>query len=389
MSQIPTAAPTYTTTPTSSGSGLRVSFIVQGEGRGHMTQALALAEMLRAAGHDVVSVLLGRSRYRSVPGYFLDHIGAPVTYFSAPVQVPDTRRRGVSVPRTTINSVLRLPAFVAGGVRIEREIQSSRADVVVNFYDFVGGLAHVVLQSATPSVAIAHNYVFLHPAYHPLPGGAWAQGSFMGMSRGTWIGSGVRLALSYAPLAPDPRQDLRVVPPLLRPELLDLTPEPGSHLVAYALNSGYADLLATWHRSRRPGPLHCFVEGGGRALTEDPPPGFHVQELDDIEFLNSLASCAGYIGSAGFEAVSEAYFLGKPTLAFPTEGQYEQRLNAWDAERHHAARSGSYGTALADLDAFMDDPPMPDRERLSAFRKWVSAAATYVVPVIEEAARLR
>ena len=40
---------------------MRFLFIVQGEGRGHLTQALALEEMLTRNGHEIVEVLVGRN----------------------------------------------------------------------------------------------------------------------------------------------------------------------------------------------------------------------------------------------------------------------------------------------------------------------------------------
>ena len=40
-------------------SSLGVALVVQGEGRGHMTQALALGGFLRDAGHEITAVLVG------------------------------------------------------------------------------------------------------------------------------------------------------------------------------------------------------------------------------------------------------------------------------------------------------------------------------------------
>jgi UDP:flavonoid glycosyltransferase YjiC (YdhE family) len=45
-------------------------FVVQGEGRGHLTQALALQDILHNAGHKVVAVLVGKS-YRKIPDFFI------------------------------------------------------------------------------------------------------------------------------------------------------------------------------------------------------------------------------------------------------------------------------------------------------------------------------
>ena len=49
---------------------LRVLFAVQGEGRGHLTQALALAGMLRRRRHEVVGAVAGTNRWGDVPDFF-------------------------------------------------------------------------------------------------------------------------------------------------------------------------------------------------------------------------------------------------------------------------------------------------------------------------------
>ena len=45
---------------------MRVFFIVQGEGRGHLTQALTTEALLRSAGHEVAEVLVGKSNAREL-----------------------------------------------------------------------------------------------------------------------------------------------------------------------------------------------------------------------------------------------------------------------------------------------------------------------------------
>lgn len=48
---------------------MKFLFIVQGEGRGHLTQAITLEEILRRNGHEVVEVLVGKSSSRRLPGF--------------------------------------------------------------------------------------------------------------------------------------------------------------------------------------------------------------------------------------------------------------------------------------------------------------------------------
>ena len=46
---------------------MKFLFIVQGEGRGHLTQAITLEDMLQRNGHEVVEVLVGKSSSRTLP----------------------------------------------------------------------------------------------------------------------------------------------------------------------------------------------------------------------------------------------------------------------------------------------------------------------------------
>ena len=63
---------------------MKYLFIVQGEGRGHLTQAISLSQMLRRHGHEVVEVLVGKSSNREIPAFFLEKIGAKVKTFASP-----------------------------------------------------------------------------------------------------------------------------------------------------------------------------------------------------------------------------------------------------------------------------------------------------------------
>jgi hypothetical protein len=156
-------------------------------------------------------------------------------------------------------------------------------------------------------------------------------------------------------------------------------------LLAYTLNPGYADMVAEWHSRQRGTTVHCYVDGGLQALSVAPAQGFHAHALSADGFLRHLGGCRAYVGTAGFEAVCEALYLGKPALLVPTGGQHEQVLNGWDATRAGAAVVGTYG----DLDAFWAAPPIPRGESVEDFRNWVRKAPEMLVDVIENAAHAR
>jgi len=344
-----------------------------------MTQALALAGFLRSAGHRVTRVLLGTSPFRSVPEYFERRIDAPVETFEAPTLVPDREGRGASSGATTRDVIVRAPEFVSSIRRIRAATRD--ADVVVNFLDLMGGLSRLIPGTDTASVAIAHNYLFLHRGLGRLPGPAATRRLVMTYVRATAMGSDARIALSFGKVEGAGPDGLEVAPPLLRPTLGDLEVRDDGHLLAYALNPGYGALLADWHRRRPEVRVHCYLDGGAAALPAEPAAGFEVHPLGDEGFMRHLASCRAYVGSAGFESICEAFYLGKPVLAVPTAGHYEQRLNGWDAERVGAARMGGY----EDLDDFWARPTVPSDRAVRDFRAWVARAPEDIVGLIERA----
>ena len=63
---------------------MRFLFVVQGEGRGHLTQAISLGEMLRRHGHEVVEVLVGKCSNRELPASFVGKMPAEVKVFHSP-----------------------------------------------------------------------------------------------------------------------------------------------------------------------------------------------------------------------------------------------------------------------------------------------------------------
>ena len=280
-----------------------------------MTQALALARFLRDAGHTVERVWVGASPFREVPSYFRDGLDAAVETFDAPVQVPDSKRVGMSPLATAADAVRRFPSFLRAARRIHEG--AAQLDVVVNFLDIVAALSRVLHGGGTPYLSVAHNYVFLHPELHPLPGAGWTQSSVLGWTRATSTRSRVRLALSFVPRDPVPAQRLVVVPPLLRQGLDEIRVSDDGFLLAYALNAGYGDMLADWHQGRPDVRVRCYLEGGAAALSSPPPGGFEARELSQQDFLRDLGRCRAFVGSAASNRFVRRSTWGSPCWRSP------------------------------------------------------------------------
>jgi uncharacterized protein (TIGR00661 family) len=359
---------------------LRVVFTVQGEGRGHLSQALALREMLEGRGHEVVGLLVGQSRERPLPAYFRQrmHPLVPVV-FPSPTTVPGRHRTGVSPVATVRTNLIRLPSYVAALKRIRSEVHRLAPDLVINFYDAVAGVA--LARGKTPFVAIGHQYLLGHcdaprPPFRP------AQLlMFRIFNRLSAPGATPRLALSFRPLSDGPDARTLVVPPLLRSRILNAVPESGAHLLVYVVNDGYGEAIRQWHVTQTDVTIHGFWDRQGAPEREEVQPGLTFHQLNDESFLETLRTCRGFIGTAGFESVAEAMWLDKAVFVVPTGNQVEQ---AWNAREAEVAGAGISGTKF-DLDPFIRYLP----QHVSVgdpYRAWVREGSDRTLDALEKVA---
>ena len=356
---------------------LRVLFAVQGEGRGHLTQALALAPMLRRRGHAVVGAIAGTSRWGDVPAFFRRGLGAPVETVESPGFVSGADGR-IRAGATFWTNLARARRFAPSLDRISAAVDRLEPDVVVNFYEGLMGLHAVLRVTDAPVVAVGHQFMADAPGYPRLPGQPLQRLAMDAYTRLVGTGAATRLALSLYD-APD-RPGVRVVPPLLRGQLAELADRPsdGSILV-YLMEPALAPSLAAWSDRHPDVRLHVFAQvephAHSAALT------FHG--LSGTAFLERMAVARGVVCTAGFETVSEAMWLGTPALMVPTPGHYEQRCNAVDA----ASVGAGVVSDRLDLDPLLErlDGPAPDP---APFRAWVARAEGRAVGAVEEAAGL-
>jgi len=350
---------------------MRFLFVVQGEGRGHMTQALSLKQILERNGHELCAIALGKSQSRVVPKFFLDRIGVPVIIFDSPNFKTDPDRRGVSILGTALENLRRLPLFVRSMKQIHRAIHFYKPDVVVNFFEILIALYGAFCPSAPRMVCIGHQYLMLHPQFvfpplHPLA--KWGMLLYVRLCA---MGAGLRLALSFRKMPDVKSRNLVVVPPLLRGELKTLNPVTEDFILVYVLNDGYANDLAA-KQCRCPELKICgFWDRKDAAKVTQVQENLVFHQLDDIAFLEAMSRCRGLMCTAGFESVCEAMYLGKPVYMMPAGRQMEQQCNALDASFSGA---GIWGCDF-DLERFMEYLPR-HRGNASEFREWVDSGET-------------
>ena len=336
-------------------------FIVQGEGRGHMTQSVTLAEMLEEKGHRIEAVYLGVSPQRKVPGFYSEHFGDRLSTFRSPNFIRSTDKKGIRVSLSILYNLLYGPLYLMSIFRLAGTIRRSKASTVVNFYDMIGGLAHLVSFSHKKMVIVSHHLFFERPEYTWPPGHRLMR-SFLRLH--TFLASlsaGTKIALSFSPVETAAGDRIRVAPPLIRQTVRLLTPEQGEYILVYLLNGGFlADLLrlASCHSSIG---FHIYTDDDDHV--EVTLPNITLSGLGGDDFLRDMAGCRAVICTAGFETVCESAFLGKPVMIIPSRNHFEQLCNAEDARRSGVAFK------LTELD---DSLPFfePDKNSLYHFKRW-------------------
>ena len=375
--------------PTATPRPLRVLFAVQGEGRGHMTQALAVAEMLRRAGHEVCGVLVGRSHFRPLPTFFETGIGAPIIPFESPTFVTSKGEAGFRVGATVGHIVAGVPRYRSGFRTIHRTLRELEPDLVVNFYESLVGLYTAAMRPRVPVVAVGHQFMFLHPSYRH----AASRPVASALARfWTWLssrGAASRLALSLYDAPSLPAQGIEVVPPVLRDRVFELartahaSGDGQPYLLVYLLEAKMADGLRAWCEANPDVRVHCFWDQSAEGEQVQHGPSLTFHGLSGDRFLRMMAGAAGVVCTAGFESVSEAFLMGKPLLMVPVPNHFEQQWNAADAA---SLGAGLVGDGLG-LSALVDYLPHHQPEQ-DAFRAWTERAESIVVDALERAAGL-
>jgi len=317
-------------------------FIIQGEGRGHMTQALSLAKILRSAGHVISHVIVGKSKRRDLPTFFTEKIQAPISHLDSPNFVTDKDQKSVKPFRSVVYSLLRAPKYQHSISLIDEIVDQVKPDVIINFYDFLGGLYNFSRRPKAKFICIAHQFLIAHPEFDFPPKRALDKLSLRIGNKIASLGADKILALSFQHFDDLPRKKLFVVPPLLRDEVRQIKTSTENHFLAYMVNPGYASEVEEFHIKHPQQPIHCFWD------KKDKPNPYVIDDhlifhqLDDKKFIEKMASAKAYVTTAGFESVCEAMYLGKPVLMVPVEGHYEQACNAIDAIKAGAGISSEH-----------------------------------------------
>lgn len=346
---------------------LNFMFIVQGEGRGHMTQAISAYTILKKAGHNVSCVMIGINPYREIPDFVKQQLNSELIAFNCPGFVMDSKVKAVKLIPSVLKNIFQLGIFKKSIQQIHAKVKEHKPDRIINFYTPLAGIYNYFFHPSVPMTCIAHQYIYLHQEYEFPKGKILDKLAIKFYTRLTSLGAEKKLALSFYPINDVKTQSIIGFPPLLRKEVFEQETKQGNYLLVYLVNNGYAEEIINWHKKNMGIELHCFTDRKDMDNRYDDT--LYLHKLDDKKFLRMMSQCKGFVSTAGFESICEAKYMGKPVFMVPVEGNYEQYCNAHDACK---VGTGITGDDF-DIDRFLTYLPTHQHNR-EEFRKWTDTA---------------
>tara|TARA_R110002049_G_scaffold81914_2_gene208326 strand:- start:5079 stop:6194 length:1116 start_codon:yes stop_codon:yes gene_type:complete len=361
---------------------MKFLFIVQGEGRGHMTQAQVLRDVLEKQGHSIVAVILGSSNRRKAPSYFLEDFQCPIYRYPSPNFITDKANKSIKLGATIIENLKKSPRFIRSLKQMDEQIRFYQPDGIVNFYDILGGIYNFIYKPKAKFIAIGHQYLIYHPDFTFAKRGNVNRFLFKLNTKITCHHADIKIALSlWQSSKNSPDTKLKVWPPLVKKVIKNAQVSKGDFYLAYVVNPGYAQELIQSAKENPQSKIEAFwdntgVRDGFKAL-----PNLTFHQIDEKLFIEKMVACKGFLTTAGFESIGEAMFLGKPSLMVPVKGQYEQQCNALDAEKAGAGKANKTFD-LGVLDKYMESAQQ--NQKGENFKAWQSSLEALALDMLNE-----
>ena len=345
---------------------MRYLFLVQGEGRGHMTQAIVLSKILNTQGHEVVHTFIGKSDRRVIPNYFYEQLESEISTLNSPNFILDKENKALKLSKSIIHNARFLGKYKKSLDQIHKKVKATKPNIIVNFNDFLGGFYFRFYNPYhVKHVCIGRQFLTLHPDYPFVPNREVEKNLYLTNIRLTSQKCDKYLALSFRPYDPIKIDKLVVVPPLIKKEIKQINSMKDDYFLGYMVNDGYAEEVIKWQAENSETSIHCFWDRKNMPSEFSPQPNLYFHQINNSKFNDMMKRCKGYISTAGFESICEAFYLQKPIMMIPVKSQYEQACNALDAE------ITGVGISATSFDVSQLQNFLPQYHPNQDFRNWV------------------
>jgi uncharacterized protein (TIGR00661 family) len=287
----------------------RLIYGVSGEGSGHSSRAREMIAHLESRGHTVKVASYDRGYRNLSPDFDVLEIEG--------LHIASVENK-VSVVETFVDNLGRLSEGIRALGELRALFRGFEPDCVIT--DFEPMTAYLATHYDLPLITLDNQHRIRYMRY-PCP---------PHLKRDAMVTETVIRAMV-------PRPDISLVttfyfgelandrtflfPPILRSQVLAREPEEGERILVYCTQA-FESIL----RRLRRFPRERFVVYGFDRSGSDGNLEFKPFSSDG--FLSDLARAKAVVATAGFTLITESLHLGKPYLALPMRGQFEQELNA-------------------------------------------------------------
>ncbi len=296
---------------------MKILYGVVGEGMGHATRSVVVLDHLLHNGHEVRVVVSGRAhgflveRLQHHPNVTIEEIrGLTLRYLGNRLE------RGKSL----YWNLLHAPESIRQNIKVYRKVAEDGFKPKLVMSDFESWAAFYALRHRLPVVSI-DNVQTINRCRHKKK---FKRGFDFRLARLAvkmkMPGANHYLISSFF-FPPVRRRRTTLVPPILRPEVIEAKREPGNHVLVYLRAAASKDMLTILKKL----PYDFRVYGLSAGESQG---NVTLCPFSETGFLDDLRTARAVIAGGGFTLMSEAVSLHVPMLSIPIEHQFEQELNA-------------------------------------------------------------
>jgi len=303
---------------------MRILYGIAAEGMGHATRAKPILDEL--VKNNEVHILTGSRAFK----YLSKSFKTVHRVFNFHIVY---RKNSVSTCGIILYNLIRLPLIILSFLKTVFLALTIHPQLIIS--DFDSHTAYAGLLFGIPVVCIDNQHIVTRTSINYPKRFSWEAAKTRLVTR---------MMVPYAKLFIIttfffPQRVLRktrLVPPIVRPELLNQKITEGKHVLVYQTSKTNKKLF----QELRKMPERFIVYGQDRKSSGN----LVFKSFSEEEFYRDLASCKAVITNGGFSLISEALTLGKPVLSEPVRKQFEQILNGLCIEK------GGFGKIAANID---------------------------------------
>jgi uncharacterized protein (TIGR00661 family) len=298
---------------------MRILYGVVGEGMGHATRSRVILEHLLSQGHEVKVVVSGRAHPFLVSSFAeRDNISIEEIYGLHLTKEGST----ISLPRTIWSNISRGPAGLWKNIKVYRKMKREgfRPDVVIS--DFESWAFFYALNNRIPLVSIDNQQMIPRCHHNAEIAGKKPASYYLTkwFVQAKMPGAYHYLVSSFF-FPPVTHEQTTLLPPILRPEILEAKREKGSHVLVYHPATAEPETLEVLQQM----PYQFKVYGSGK---EGRFGNLELCPFSATQFVEDLRTARAVVAGGGFSLMCEAVHLRVPMLAIPLKDQFEQEMNA-------------------------------------------------------------